>query len=87
MTVRLTMLTYSDEAHIRRLRLDPTEELAEQMAEFREFGGSPHDATDLERINMVLPHWGVQPDSVGWRDQDGGWVVPILSDFASLWVP
>ena len=79
MPARLAMVTYSHDAHIWRLRLEPGEEAPNgRLVELPEFAGSLDDPDDLERINLILASWHVYPHSGGWRDQNGGWVVPVL---------
>lgn len=77
--VRLASVTYSEDAHVWRLRLDPSPEHHPngKLAELPEFSGDLHDPDDREKINLTLASWGVEHDFGGWKDHEGGWVIPI----------
>jgi hypothetical protein len=78
--VRLARVTYSEDAHIWRLRLDPSPEHHPngKLIELPGISGDLREPADWEKINLTLASWGVEYDLGGWRDEAGGWVAPIL---------
>lgn len=78
--VRLAWVLYSEDANIWRLRLDPSPEDHPngKLVELPGFSGDLRNPADWEKVNLILGSWGVEYDLGGWRDEAGGWVVPIL---------
>ena len=78
--VRLAWVTYSQDAHVWRLKLDPSPDHhpGGKLVEMPGFSGDLRNPDDWEKVNAILASWGVQYDAAAWRDEAGGWVVPIL---------
>lgn len=78
MTIRLAHVIYSKDASIWRLRLDPKADgTGDRGIDLPGFSGNIHDPQDFEKIDVTLRVWGAYPDAGGWKDDDGGWVVPV----------
>lgn len=43
------------------------------------FSGNIDDPHDAEKIDVTLKSWGAHPDGGGWKDEDGGWIVPVAA--------
>jgi hypothetical protein len=79
MTTYLALITYSKDAHIWRLRLDPTPKYPNgKLLELPGFSGSIDDIDDAMRVDGTLGVWGVTRRGHLWRNEDGGFVVPVV---------
>lgn len=79
MTVRLARITYERHIRVWRLRLDPEATGAgDKVGDLIGFSGNIHGPDDELKVTMLLSAWGVRPESGGWRDEGGTWVVPVV---------
>jgi hypothetical protein len=79
MTVRLARINYERHLRVWRLRLglDATGD-GDKVYDLIGFSGNIRAPDDELRVTMHLAGWGVRPEPVGWRDDDGTWVVPVV---------
>lgn len=77
--VLLALISYSQDAHIWRLRLPATPERPDGgMVELPGFSGSLANGDDAAKIELILRAEGYTPAMGRWRSEGGTFVVPIL---------